>query len=150
MAKNREKLAELDRLQVVREGVVRYIGTAFVLPITQTSLAAQLEQQSDITSRALVRDDRIEMIGMDYVMQYEQQRGWLFGFLLATLVISVLKDVLLTGRLPGGMNLGFHALLGTACVVGLTTRRARVHEVLAIACAAVMALYIATLFARLA
>jgi len=87
---------------------------------------------------------------VDLRMHYERQRGWLFGFLLATLVISVLKDVLLTGRLPGGMNLGFHALLGTACVVGLTTRRARVHEVLAIACAAVMALYIATLFARLA
>jgi len=72
----REKLEELDRLQVVREGIVRYIGTACVLPIAQTSLAAQLEQQSDITSGELVRDDRIEVIGMDYVMHYERERGW--------------------------------------------------------------------------
>src|SRR5713101_3867571 len=33
--RQREKLAELDRLQVVREGVVRYIGTALVAPIAQ-------------------------------------------------------------------------------------------------------------------
>ena len=72
----REKLAELDRLQVVREGIVRYIGTACVLPIAQTSLAAQLEERSNITSGELVRDDRIELIGMDYVMHYERDRGW--------------------------------------------------------------------------
>src|SRR6266702_968408 len=72
----REKLEELDRLQVVREGIVRYIGTACVLPIAQTSLAAQLEERSNITSGELVRDDRIELIGMDYVMHYERDRGW--------------------------------------------------------------------------
>jgi len=72
----REKLEELDRLQVVREGIVRYIGTACVLPIAQTSLAAQLEERSNITSGELVRDDRIELIGMDYVMHYERERGW--------------------------------------------------------------------------
>ncbi len=71
----REKEAELDRLQVVREGVVRYMGTALVVPMTQTSLATQLEQQSDITSGELVRDDEIERIGMDYVMSYEQIQG---------------------------------------------------------------------------
>ncbi len=71
----REKDAELDRLQVVREGVVRYMGTALVVPMTQTSLATQLEQQSAITSDELVRNDEIERIGMDYVMNYEQKQG---------------------------------------------------------------------------
>ena len=71
----REKEAELDRLQVVREGVVRYIGTALVVPMTQTSLATQLEQQSAITSGELVRNDEIERIGMKYVMNYEQEQG---------------------------------------------------------------------------
>jgi superfamily II DNA or RNA helicase len=74
--RQREKLAELDSLQVVREGIVRYIGTALVGPITKTSLAAQLEQQSNITPGELVRNDEIERIGMDYVMAYEQKRGW--------------------------------------------------------------------------
>src|SRR3989442_1459131 len=71
--RQREKLAELDRLQVVREGVVRYMGSALVVPIAQTSLAAQLEEQSNITSGELVRDDRIEQAGMDYVMNYERE-----------------------------------------------------------------------------
>ena len=71
----REKEAELDRLQVVREGVVRYIGTALVVPMTQTSLATQLEQQSAITSGELVRNDEIERIGMKYVINYEQEQG---------------------------------------------------------------------------
>lgn len=71
----REKEAELDRLQVVREGVVRYMGTALVVPMAQTSLAIQLEQQSAITSGELVRNDEIERIGMDYVMNYEQKQG---------------------------------------------------------------------------
>jgi len=71
----REKVAELNRLQVVREGVARYIGSALVVPITQTSLAAQLEQQTDITSGELVRDDAIEQVGMDYVMNYEREQG---------------------------------------------------------------------------
>ncbi len=74
--RQREKLAELDRLQVVREGVVRYMGTALVLPIAQTSLARELEQRSDITLDELVRNDEIERIGMDYVMNYERGRGW--------------------------------------------------------------------------
>jgi superfamily II DNA or RNA helicase len=72
----REKLAELDRLQVVREGIVRYMGTALVVPIAQTSLAAQLEQESNISPAELVRNDEIERIGMDYVMAYERERGW--------------------------------------------------------------------------
>jgi Domain of unknown function (DUF3883) len=71
----REKVAELNRLQVVREGVARYIGSALVVPIAQTSLAAQLEQQTDITSGELVRDDAIEQVGMDYVMNYEREQG---------------------------------------------------------------------------
>src|SRR5260370_30018835 len=71
----REKLAGLDRLQGVREVVVRYIGTALVVPIAQTSLAAQLEQQNNITTSELVRDDAIEQVGMDYVMNYEREQG---------------------------------------------------------------------------
>jgi len=73
--RQREKLAELDRLQVVREGSVRYIGTASVVPIAQTSLAAQLEQESNISPDELVRNDEIERIGMEYVMAYERERG---------------------------------------------------------------------------
>jgi hypothetical protein len=59
--RQREKVAELDRLQVVREGLVRYLGTARIVPIAQTSLAAQLAQQSNISPDELVRNDLIEV-----------------------------------------------------------------------------------------
>lgn len=74
--RQREKLAELTRLEVVREGAVRYLGTALVLPITATSLASQLEEQSQIAPDALVQNEVIEQIGMNVVMEFELKRGW--------------------------------------------------------------------------
>src|SRR6266700_1849120 len=73
--RQQEKLAELDRLQVVREGIVRYIGTALVMPVAHTSLAEQLEQQGHISPGELVQDEEIERLGMDYVMNYERGHG---------------------------------------------------------------------------
>jgi len=73
--RKREKLEELDRLQVVREGAVRYMGTAQVVPLAATSLADAFEQESRISSGELVRDDEIERIGMEYVMAYERAQG---------------------------------------------------------------------------
>ncbi len=74
-ARHKEKLAELDRLQVVREGTVRYMGTALVVPVEKTSLAAQLQAQSDVSPAELVRNDVIEHTGMDFVMNYEREQG---------------------------------------------------------------------------
>lgn len=73
--RQQEKLAELDHLQVVREGIVRYIGTALVVPVAQTSLAEQLERQGQISPGDLVQDEEIEQTGMDYVMRYEREQG---------------------------------------------------------------------------
>src|SRR6266700_3530026 len=73
--RQQEKLAELDRLQVVREGIVRYIGTALVVPVVHTSLAEQLERQGHISPGDLVQDEEIERIGMDYIMNYELEHG---------------------------------------------------------------------------
>lgn len=73
--RKREKLEALDHLQVVREGAVRYMGTAQVVPLGATSLADRLEQESRISSSELVRDDEIERIGMAYVMAYERAQG---------------------------------------------------------------------------
>jgi SNF2 family DNA or RNA helicase len=74
--RSKEKLEELARLQVVREGMVHYMGSALVVPITHTSLAVRLEQEETITPDELVRNDEIERIGMVYVMNHERTRGW--------------------------------------------------------------------------
>jgi hypothetical protein len=80
---------------------------------------------------------------------YQRQSGWFLGFFLATLGLSILKDLLLGGRLPLGANLAFHLLFGVVCVVGLLVRRPRAHELLAVSSAVAIVAYISLLFARL-
>lgn len=99
---------------------------------------------------AVVLPEEIGEDGVDLRVYYDEQRRWFFGFLLATLVVSVLKDVVVGGRLPNALNLAFHALLAAVCLAGLTSSRARVHQALAIGSALLFIVYISTLFARLA
>jgi hypothetical protein len=98
---------------------------------------------------AVVLPEEIGGEGVDLRAHYQAQQGWMFGFMLATLVVSVLKDLTLAGRLPQGENLAFHVVLAAVCVVGIVVRRPRVHEFLAIFSAFVVGVYIAVLFARL-
>lgn len=46
--------------------------------------------------------------GVSLRAYYERHRRWFFGWFLATLIISVSKDVVLGGRLPNAFNLAFH------------------------------------------
>jgi hypothetical protein len=98
---------------------------------------------------AVVLPESITEHPVDLRAHYDEQRRWFFGFFLATLVVSVVKDVTLSGRLPGAANLAFHVVFATIAVVSLSTRRHRVHEGLALVGGAVFAGYIALLFATL-
>lgn len=86
---------------------------------------------------------------VDLAAFYERQHRWFFGFFLATLVVSVVKDLVISGRWPDPVNLAFHALLAAASVVGIVVRRRRVQEAVGIAGAVVIAAYIGLLFTRL-
>jgi hypothetical protein len=98
---------------------------------------------------AVVLPEEVTEHGLDLQLYYERQNPWLFGFFLATLAVSVIKEVLLTGRLPLGINLSFHIVLAIVCVGGLVIRSARIHQALAISTAVAIVAYIAILFARL-
>jgi hypothetical protein len=98
---------------------------------------------------AVMLPETVDEAGVDLRVHYEKHRRWIFGFLLAALVTSVAKDVILYGRFAGPANLAFHALFMLTCVSAMLVRRARFHEVLAIASAIAMGAYVATLFARL-
>jgi len=98
---------------------------------------------------AVVLPEQIDETLLDLRSFYANQQRWLLGFLLATLVVSAIKEVLLVGHLPQGLNLVFHVLLGLACVSGLLIRRPRYHELLAVGAAAVLIAYVALLFTRL-
>jgi hypothetical protein len=85
----------------------------------------------------------------DLKANYFAQRRWFFGLLAALLVVSVSRDLLLTGSLPTATNLAFHGLFLVAAVVGLVTDREPVHRFLAFATAAAIASYIVILFPEL-
>ncbi|MFB2837815.1 helicase-related protein [Floridanema evergladense] len=63
------KQTELDYLKIIRPGRVAYLGTALVFPAPVQTL--------DNTPLAEMRNDpEVEALAMQYVMDYEQQRGW--------------------------------------------------------------------------
>ena len=98
---------------------------------------------------AVVLPEQLDEVIIDLRAYYTRQSGWLFGFFLATLCVSVVKDIVLSGRFPLGLNLAFHGFFGAVSLAGLATRRPRYHEVLAIVSAVALVSYIALLFARL-
>ena len=98
---------------------------------------------------AVVLPEQLDEAVVDLRAYYDRQSRWLFGFFLATLCVSVVKDIVLSGRLPLGLNLAFHGFFGAVAIAGLTIRRLRYHEALAVAATLAVLAYIALLFARL-
>jgi hypothetical protein len=86
---------------------------------------------------------------VDLAGHFEEHRGAFFGFLLAILVASVLKDVVLNGELPSTTNLLFHAAMAALALIGMFVGDARVQLGLAVISATGFSAYIAMLFARL-
>lgn len=86
----------------------------------------------------------------DMRSNFLHHRRWFFGFFLALLVVSQLKDVIRMGRLPGAENLGFHAVLFMIGAAGLASARDTVQRAVAVAAFLAVLAYVALLFAELA
>ena len=98
---------------------------------------------------AVALPEAVESEGVDLTTYYQRQHGWFFGFFLATLAVSVIKDVVVDGRLPSPVNLSFHVFLAAAAISALLLRNRRFHELVGVASAAAMITYIILLFAQL-
>jgi hypothetical protein len=85
----------------------------------------------------------------DLRSNYFAQRHWFFGLFIALLVVSLARDLILTGSLPDTTNLLFHGLFFAMAVGGLVSARESLHRWLAYFSAAVIAVYIALLFPEL-
>jgi hypothetical protein len=72
-----------------------------------------------------------------------------FTISLIMLAVSVAKDWMINDRLPDATNLGFHAVFAAISITALSTRRPRVHEVIAGIMVLFVIAYIAILFAHL-
>ncbi|MEG3936096.1 helicase-related protein [Microcoleus sp. T3_B1] len=61
----KNKQGELDYLKIVRSGRVAYLGTALVYPVPV-----------EVSSPGMRNDPEVEAFAMQYVIDYEKQRGW--------------------------------------------------------------------------
>ena len=86
---------------------------------------------------------------VDLIEHSDQHRRTFFGFLIAMLLASLAKDVILDHRLPRQVNLGFHLLLVAISIIGIFWKPPRVQLILALAALASFLSYIGVLFARL-
>ena len=80
---------------------------------------------------------------------YYTQRRWFFSVLAALLLTSVLRDLALTGALPGTWNLAFHAAVLLIAIGGIASSQESHHRVLAILVAGLVLGYIALLYPAL-
>lgn len=85
----------------------------------------------------------------DLRQHYFEQAPWFFAAVVATFSLSMLKDILLLGRLPGGVNAGSHFFVIAICAGALFTGNDRYHRFVAVASAVTMVSYIGLLFTHL-
>lgn len=72
-----------------------------------------------------------------------------YGFLIAMLVTSIAKTLVIDHKLPSPTNLGFHLLMITIAVAGMFGKSHRLHLTIALVAAIGFSAYIALLFASL-
>jgi hypothetical protein len=98
---------------------------------------------------ALVLPDVPHGNEIDLASHYEAQRRPFFTCLVLVVLTSLLKDFMLEGQLPEVANLGFHILLAVVALLGLSMRRLAFQLALSLFVAAIFAIYVGALFARL-
>jgi len=98
---------------------------------------------------AVILPEQIDETRTNLAAHYQRQHRWFFSLLLATLVVSVLKDEVINGHWPGALNFGFHIFLTAIALSAIFIRQRRYQEFVGVVGAAGIAAYIWLLFMRL-
>lgn len=98
---------------------------------------------------ALVLPDAKGDNTVDLRGDYFAHRHWFFGVFLAGIVFSLLKELVLYGRLPRPLDLAFRVGFGVIAVIAMLQRREWLHKVLAPVSAVLFLLYIGLIFRNL-
>lgn len=98
---------------------------------------------------ALVFPDVEKSGTVDLIEHSNKYRMAFFGFLIAMLVTSISKDVILNHRLPSTLNLAFHLFLMVLAIAGMLGKGHKLQLAVAIVAAIGFLAYIALLFAHL-
>jgi hypothetical protein len=86
---------------------------------------------------------------VDLRAHYRDHLRWFFGATIVTLLASLLKDVVLSGHLPAGLNLLFHLALIAASLAAMSIRSERYHAANVVAVGVAVGAYVVALFTRL-
>lgn len=98
---------------------------------------------------AVILPEQVDEARTDLAAHYQRQQRWFFSLLLATLVVSVLKDQVINGQWPSALNLGFHVFFAAICLSAILIRQRRYQEIVGVIGAGGIATYIWLLFMRL-
>jgi branched-subunit amino acid transport protein len=98
---------------------------------------------------ALVFPDFFANEAVDLRSHYFAHVRWFFGLFIAVLVASLAKDLVISGHLPGQVNVGFHLAFIAAALIAILTRQETYHKALAVVGMAAFAAYTLLLFSRL-
>jgi hypothetical protein len=86
---------------------------------------------------------------IDLYDHYRQHTRWFFGLLIFLLIVSLTKDLLIGGRMPGALNLLFHLSFITMSVVAMATPAQKYHKLFPLFGIAIFIAYIIALFTPL-
>jgi len=86
---------------------------------------------------------------VDLRANYFRHARWFLGSFIAVLLVSLSKDVVFAGSLPGGFNLGFHLFWIVGASIAAITRSDLFHKAFVWISAVSFIVYIAALFFEL-
>lgn len=86
---------------------------------------------------------------IDLRSNYFRHAGWFFGSLVVLLLDSLLKSVVVSGGLPGKLDLGFHLVWITSALIAAFVRNERYHKAFVCLSFALFVAYIGLLFSSL-
>jgi hypothetical protein len=86
---------------------------------------------------------------VDLRANYFRHSRWFFGLFVAVLLVSLSKDLVFAGSLPGELNLGFHLFWIAGASAAAVTRNDPFHKGFVCVCAVSFFIYIVALFFEL-
>lgn len=98
---------------------------------------------------ALITPDFTEGGTIDLRDAYFRERRWFFGSIVFALIVSLAKNMIITGHPQRGLDLAGHVVFVTIALAGLISRSDTVHKILAPASLLAYGTYIALLFVQL-
>ena len=95
---------------------------------------------------ALILPDARADDAVDLREHYFAHRHWFFGALLAAIVFSLLKELVIYGRLPRLLDMGFQLSFGVIAITAMLLRQEWFHKLLAPLSGLLFLVYIALIF----